>query len=158
MRIAPTLQGGLRIDIESMLDWARLELIAIDGARNESTLGLKLGGRMELDKDWIDYVLPDLEADFSSQLQYVHKEVRVARSKDSEKGEIHITSENVGLWYGALNQARIALESELELSQYDEIDSDTVKSLSNEVRSAIIRNHFYTVIQTNLLEQVMGLQ
>jgi len=95
MKIAPTLQGGLRIDIESLVDWARLEFIAVDGAKLNGNLPTHLSRKMKVDEDWQSYVIPDLSVHFSEQLQFILKEIRTARSENSDEGEIHITPDNV---------------------------------------------------------------
>ena len=68
MNLTPTLQGGIRLDMESTLDWARLEMIVIDAVNNDEELALTLGSRMVMEEDWKDYVLPDLQHSFNEQL------------------------------------------------------------------------------------------
>ena len=155
MNLTPTLQGGIRLDMESTLDWARLEMIVIDAVNNDEDLALTLGSRMVMEEDWKDYVLPDLQHSFNEQLSYVNQEIKKARSGENKEGEIHITTENVDLWYGALNQARIALEALHQVSNYDSSDPEVVSLLSDEVRSSILKYHFYTLLQSHLLEHVM---
>ena len=139
MNITPTLQKGVKISIESLLDWAKLEFIAIDGARLEGTLSSSLGAKMHLDEDWKSYVLPDIDHTFSEQIRYVTQEIKAARSSSTEVGELHITQENVDLWYGALNQE----------------DFENFEALDAELKSAAIKSHFYLFIQTHLLQHVM---
>ena len=153
MRIAPTLQGGLRIDIESLLDWASLEFIAIDAAKLEGSLPQSLGSKMKMDDDWKELILPDLQQSFDHQVQSVNREIKLARSENAEQGEIHITSENLEPWYGALNQARIALENEHQISQYNDI-KELEEVLEDDIQVAFIKYHFYTVLQEHLLEHV----
>lgn len=155
MRIDPTECGDLRIEIEDALDWARLELITIDGARLEGKLGSSLGAKMKMDDDWKSYVLPDIDQAFSEQIQFVNREINAARSESPQQGELHITSENVDQWYGALNQARLALETEHALSTLDDNDIEMFEELDHGLRSAIIKNHFYLFVQSHLLQHVM---
>jgi len=155
MKIAPTLQGGIRIDVESMLDWVSLEMISLDAKREDTTLGKLFAKRMPQDDDWDEYVVPDLEEEFNGQLDYVNRKVRLARSRNSEEGSLHINPADAGEWYGALNQARLALEEKFSLSDYDTCELEEIQLLKDEIRSAYIRSHFYADVQGLLLSYVM---
>ncbi len=155
MKITPTLHKGINIDIESLLDWVKLESIAVDGARLEGKLGNNLGAKMHMDEDWKSYVLPDIDHSFSEQIKYVSQEIKAARSPSTETGELQITPENVDMWYGALNQARLALETEHALSILNEEDFDHFEELDEELKRAVVKSHFYLFIQSHLLQHVM---
>jgi len=109
---------------------------------------------------WEDIVVPDLQHHFSSQIEHVLKVIREAkkRAPDHEKGEsaveIHIPREDGELWYGALNQARIALESHYKFGPIDEID--VLETLSPKKRDAFLRERFYMSLQSVLIQYVMG--
>jgi len=122
MKIAPTLDGGLAIEPSSDIDWEVLAMIVQD-----------IGGSDHLSKS----------------LASVAAAIKEARSK--EETAIFIHPEKADVWYGALNQARLALESCYQLSDYDDFDE-----ASEDLRSAYFRDRFYCFLQSTLLEYVMG--
>ena len=154
MKITPTLQGCLRIDIESSVDWARIEMICIDASKLNSLLSVTLAEKMTVEADWKNYVMPDLDAAFSEQTSTIYSLIKTSRSKGSENGEIHITPEQCDLWYGSLNQARIALENKYSLSAHDESEFEDLNKLPKDTLSAYMRSRFYLILQTNLLDHV----
>jgi len=153
MNISPTSEPGIRIDIESLLDWSRLQLIVVEAAKQENSLALVLGRNMDMEDDWVDYVLPDIQDGFNEQVKFVDNTLKKARSKNVESGEIFITPENVHYWYGALNQARLTLEANFNVSNYSELED--LDSLEESVKSSVIKNHFFCALQSQLLTHVM---
>jgi hypothetical protein len=55
-------------------------------------------------------------------------------------------------WYGALNQARLALE---DLHHFGPEDQVAIGELSPASRSAFFRSHFYLALQSLLLDHVI---
>ena len=93
MKVAPTLQGGLRIDVENALDWMVLRCISYDARGSGPDLANRVSSAMAGDKsieDWKEYVLPELRDSFNSQLDTI--EAALARAGDGEEpGEVFIT-------------------------------------------------------------------
>ena len=151
MKVAPVLKGGLRIDVESPMDWMVLRCIPYDARCGGLDLADRVSAPMSGDegiKDWRDYVLPDLRDDFNAQLAAIEAAVDAAGS-DDEPAELFITREGAELWYGGLNQARLALEERYDLS------NAVLAEMTPGKRSAWFRSQFYLHVQSLLLTHVM---
>ncbi len=152
MRIAPTLEGGLRIDPETPDDWLILHAILLDANGAEPDLAEQLGGMVtheRLAEDWQDIVVPDLRESFSDSLYHIQAVIDTAAAlpKDSVC-PIWITREESLNWYSALNQARLALEKKYGLGSYSESDPANISPIRHE---ALIRSQFYCALQSLLL-------
>jgi hypothetical protein len=150
MRIAPTLEGGLRLDVETSFDWMLLRCIPADARGSSSELADRLNELMAEDPaagDWREYVLPDLRAQFDGQISLIEEALK---SPDDEPAEIVIHRADGDRWYGALNQARLALDARYHFSE-DE-DPDT---LTPGKRTAWFRYNWYQQIQSLLLRFVL---
>jgi hypothetical protein len=99
-------------------------------------------------EDWRDYVLPDLRDEFNAQLAAIEAAVDAAGG-DDEPAELFISKEDAGLWYGGLNQARLALEERYDLS------NAVLAEMTPGKRSAWFRSQFYLHVQSLLLTHVM---
>lgn len=151
MKVAPVLKGGLRIDVESPMDWMVLRCIPYDARGGGLDLADRVSAPMSGDEgieDWRDYVLPDLRDEFNSQLSAIEAAVDAAGSED-EPGELFILKEDAELWYGGLNQARLALEERYDLS------NAILAEMTPGKRSAWFRSQFYLHVQSLLLTHVM---
>lgn len=154
MNVLPTLEGGLCILPESDSDWVQLELISVDASR-PTHLAESLADLMDPDSEWDEYVVPDLVDTFGVQCRFVAAEVEKAR--DANERGVFIQSSHAEKWYGALNQARLALEARYKLEELKEAtDSEAIDGAESELRSAYFRDRFYLVLQSLLLEHVMG--
>jgi len=155
--MAPTLEGGLRIDADSLTDWMILELICADATSLPGPpLYDQISSRMEQNEDWKEFVVPDIVTQFDEQVTFVSRAISAAPRDEDHAGSIFITKENAMTWYGTVNQARLSLEKQHNLSKVEEIiTEEDLEELDSEVRAAVIRNHFYTSIQSLLLEFVM---
>jgi hypothetical protein len=151
MKVAPTLQGGLRIDVENALDWMVLRCISYDARGSGPDLANRVSSAMAGDKsieDRKEYVLPELRDSFNSQLDTI--EAALARAGDGEEpGEVFITREDSELWYGGLNQARLALEERYGFSR------EQPEEMSPGERSAGVRSQFYLHDHSLLLDNVL---
>ncbi|RYD33422.1 MAG: hypothetical protein EOP87_11020, partial [Verrucomicrobiaceae bacterium] len=61
MKVAPTLEGGLRIDAEDLGDWEILHAILHDARRGDADLAGNLGALISEEagaEDWRDFVVP----------------------------------------------------------------------------------------------------
>jgi len=145
MTVMPTINGGIKLTPENDKDWAVLKAISFDA---HEELAARLGGLMDEESMWEDIVVPDLETHFSGQLDHVVKAVNEGKEKD----EITIPKEEGELWYGALNQARLGLESKYHFGQEEDIEPD---ELEKEERQGYLRGRFYCTVQTVLMEYVL---
>lgn len=157
MTMAPTLEGGLRIDADSLTDWMILELICADATRLPGPpLYDQISSRMEQNDDWKEFVVPDIVTQFEEQITYVSRAISSAPRDEEHAGSVFISKEDAMTWYGTVNQARLSLEKQHNLSTHEDLDTEEdLEKLEPELRAAVIRNHFYTSIQTLLLEFVL---
>lgn len=157
MTIAPTLEGGLRIDAGSLADWTILEFICTD-ANNLPGAPLydRISSKMVKNDDWNEFVVPDIVTQFDEQVSFVSRAIASTPRDEEHTGSIMITKDDAMKWYGTVNQARLSLEQRHHLSTVEEIITDEdLDALGPDIRSAVIRNHFYTAIQSLLLEFVL---
>ena len=151
MKIGPTLNGGMRIDAESAEDWQILRYLPYDARPQE--LAERLTEATEEDNsDWREYVLPDLQESFTKQVAFVYHAIEKAVADSEEQaGPLFVEKQDAMNWYGALNQARLTLQSRYELPQ----DVDGLKGMEPERRGAYYRSHFYCIIQTLLIDRIL---
>jgi hypothetical protein len=156
MKIMQTLEGGLRIDAEDEGDWELLDGITHDAVSGGEPLAQRLGNLItdeDVAPDWKEYVVPDLEEAFSSDLLHVQTAVAVARFESAgSPGPLWITPEDAAQWFSALNQARLALEDRFHFGPSERIQPANLQPSS---RSAFLRSQFYCAVQSLLLEHVM---
>ena len=157
MKVGPTLDGGLRIDADDAADWAVLRCIVLDARGLPVDLASRLG-RLVGDEpepgDWEEFVVPELRAQFDGQLGLIGQSIEAALGDDPDDGgSIMIGPEDAEAWYGALNQARLALEGTHQLGGSAEGEPDREDT---ERRSAFFRSQFYYAIQELLLQFVMN--
>lgn len=154
MRIAPTLDGGLRIDAESATDWLVLEMICTDAANLPGKpLTERLAAFMKTDDDWKEFVTPDIQNTFNEQITHVSKALCIAEKDQDLIGSLYIKKEEADTWFGAINQARLSLEAQYRLSAYD--GDEEIDPTQTHIKSAQIRYEFYNSLQTLLLEYLM---
>jgi hypothetical protein len=156
VKITPTLEGGLRIDAEDAGDWLLLNGIANDALTCDEGLATRLGKLVtdeEVAGDWRDFVVPDLEDQFSSALLHVTTVIASARLEAGDgPGSLWITPEDGSQWFSALNQARLAIEEQSHFGPSEMIDPE---DLPPQRRSVFLRSLLYCAIQSLLLEHVM---
>lgn len=157
MKVMPTLEGGLRIDLEDGGDWGFLQAIPEDVAACGSKLSERLGSVVtdeDVADDWRDYVVPDLGLAFSAQLKHVADAIARARREAADgPGTLWIRRDDAYEWYGALNQARLALEERYRFGPGETIEP---LKLPPPARQAFLRSQFYCALQSLLLENGMG--
>ncbi len=153
----PTLEGGLRMDIEDASDWHLLAGIVHDAISCEEPLADRLGNLItdaDVTGDWKDFVVPDLDEQFNHALRHITSVIASARHEaDDGPGSLWITREDGHDWYSALNQARLALEEQFHFGPGVNIDP---AQLPPDHRSPFLRSQFYCAIQSLLLDHVMG--
>ena len=156
MKVAPTVEGGLRIDAEEPGDWRLLQGIAHDAVSGDEGLARRLGRLItaeEVAEDWSEYVIPDLEAGFAAEVLQVTTAIAAARFEAGDgPGPLWITREDAFPWYGTLNQARLALEQRFHFGGHETVDPADLPPVA---RAAFLRSHFYCAIQSLLLEHAL---
>jgi hypothetical protein len=105
------------------------------------------GEHPELEKDWQNYVQPELEEWFTSSLEVINGDLS-GFSKDTTNVELGQTLEfplkHLDAWIHGLNQARLSLAA-----QYDFTDEDMSGEIpiDGEARSlALFQEHFYGLL------------
>jgi hypothetical protein len=156
VKILPTLEGGLRIDAEDPGDWTLLQGITHDAISCDEKLAERLGNLItdeDVAPDWREYIVPDLDEAFHADLTHIANAIAAAHVEcGGAAGPLWITREDAGHWYGALNQARLALE---EVHHFGPAENLQPADLPPPSRNAFLRSQFYCAIQSLLLEYVM---
>lgn len=156
MRILQTLEGGLRIDAADGEDWNVLGGIPHDALDRAEPLADRLGGLVadeELAEDWREYIVPDLDEAFRSDVAHVAAAVAAARSQAADgEGPLWITRGDAMKWYSTLNQARLAIEERHRFGPEEDFDPAL---LTPESGAAFLRSLLYLNLQKFLLAVVM---
>lgn len=156
MKILPTLEGGLRIDAEERTDWHLLATIADDAVDRGTRLADQLGGLItaeEIAEDWREYIIPDLDAAFQSDIARIASAIQHAHdASNGEAGLLWIEREEGPVWYSVLNQARLAIEERHHFGPSERVDP---AGLSAQRRAAFYRSQFYCALQSLLLDHVL---
>lgn len=158
MKIAPTIEGGLRVNPETPADWHVLRSIALDANSPDADLATRLGIQVSDDKlssDWQELVVPDLRESFTDEIHHVQASIEAA-SAFPRNGEypIWITPEDAFTWYGALNQARLAMEEKYGFGPDPESNPANFAPVRHE---ALIRARFYGTLQFFILKHALTL-
>ncbi|NWK57327.1 hypothetical protein HW115_17030 [Verrucomicrobiaceae bacterium N1E253] len=149
MKIIPTLEGGLAIEPETDIDWEVLGMIASDIGR-PGQLAEHLASLMDDESEWDEWVVPELVRSYDDQMSLVSAAVHQGRLHE---GKVLISPGHADPWYGALNQARLALQSRYRLDSLEKLD--TLESTPDEVVQAHFRDRFYASLQSLILEFVL---
>lgn len=156
MKVMPTLEGGLRIDVEDAADWQLLNCINDDAISHDESLASRLGNLItdaDVAPDWQEYIVPDLDAGFHLDLAHVAAAIAAAHLEaGGGPGYLWITPDDGLRWYSALNQARLELEERYHFGPSESLDRDELPPIK---QSASLRSRFYCAIQSILLEHVM---
>ena len=159
MKVLPTMEGGLRVDLEEAGDWEIFQILLRDArGQSEGWLARRLGVLMD-EEDWEEYVVPDLANYFDDQVTLVRRALEDAKKKaEGQNGELFIGRDEGQAWYAVLNQARLALEGQWKLAELERLeeDDDEEALLKDKQRlSALMRSRLYLLLQTRLLEFVL---
>lgn len=155
MIVLPTLNGGIKLVIEREQDWDNLKSISDDAAEDFSK---RFSLLMDEDSMWDEIVEPELKDQFSSQVEFVEKQVELAFDNsvddfEEELPEILITEEESKIWYGALNQARLSFEEKFRKEIEDLKETGEIEN--GEVVRALFRNQFYFRFQSQIMDHTM---
>lgn len=158
MNIIPTLEGGLRIDLEEPADWLLLRHLIDDACDRSQSLADALGERVtnaEVIEDWREFVIPDLQEQFATSLEKIREVMADAiETCENGTGSLWITPELGFDWYSSLNQARLAIETRHRFgdTSVNQLDPDA----NPRRQSAYYRSQFYSALQSLLLEHVLN--
>ena len=156
MKIIPTEDGSLRIEVDDPVDWQVLQGIAADAVACDKALASRLAELIadeQMAGDWREFVVPDLEDGFAQDVILVAAAVATARAEsDGGPGQLQVSSDEAIHWYSALNQARLALEERFRFGPSQDIDPF---GLEPPRRSAFFRSQVYCAIQSLLLQHVL---
>lgn len=152
MRTAPTLEGGLQLVLEDAVDLLLLRCIQADAGYGSTSLAGRLGRWMgeEGAEDWREYVMPDLDGHFAGQLDVVSQALQ-GLTEDSLPATVFIRPQEGESWYGALNQARLALEE-----CYSFGSGSLPATAGMEKSAACFRSGFYARLQGEIFRSIMS--
>ncbi|MEO7319329.1 MAG: hypothetical protein ABIZ56_10105 [Chthoniobacteraceae bacterium] len=157
-------------------DWNHMELAGIDflccqfilqiipsaAATDDPAIQNRLysqptGGREpEFERDWKEYVQPDLRNIFETAREVVEADLRKFEPTESdESSNLRIPMKNLEAWIHTLNQARLAISARHD---FNEEDMEKAVSLAGGARGlALFQVHFYGFVQECFLQQLEDL-
>ena len=157
MKVAPTIEGGLRIDPETDEDLHILRAIVLDANGLEIDLASRLGGLItdeRLAEDWEENIVPDLRESFADDLNQIYAAIETAAAFPlNDETPIWITRDDAFTWYSALNQARLTLEEKYKFGPEPNADPANLTPLRHE---ALVRSHFYCALQSFIIEHSLS--
>lgn len=157
MKVSCNSDGRMFLEVEDDEDWKILRGITHDALSSDMPLSERLASLMtnpEMAGDWQEYVLPELEEGFREDLKKVAAAVSNAHvAAKGEVGLLEISPHDRILWYGALNQARLAIEDCQCFGADAPLDPQL---LSPQRRRPYLRSQFYAALQSLLLDLGLG--
>ena len=114
------------------------------------------GREPEFERDWKEYVEPDLRHIFKSAQEIVEGDLQKFEPAESEESTtLRIPMKNLEAWIHTLNQARLAISARHD---FTEEDMEKKVSLAGDARSlALFQVHFYGLLQECFLQQLEDL-
>lgn len=112
------------------------------------------GGREpEFERDWKEYVEPDLRDIFKSAQEIVEGDLKDFDPNEAgDSSTLRIPIKHLEAWVHALNQARLALSARYD---FTEEDMEKPVSLGGDARGlALFQVHFYGFVQECFLQQL----
>lgn len=158
MKAIPIDNGGLCLEMEDADDWKLLARMLLDARDPEFDLAEDLGGQVTDEAvagDWREFVVPDLRVSFDDGLERVAKAIHRAHQDSAGGAGLVLIPRDAGAeWYGALNNARLALEARHKFGRdsHDRPRPQVVAGFSSEKRAAFLRERLYCALQCALLE------
>ena len=112
--------------------------------------------------DWQEHVIPELQLEFSRQLDLVSEDLEKVRRQNLEAdgegaGEMYeftIPFDHVEQWYGALNQARLVMQARYRFPEVETVDT-IVELFQSENIKPYLTSRFYVELQAALLDLAM---
>ena len=113
----------------------------------------------EINIDWSDHVLPDLQNEFAQQLDTVNLDLKAATQSESEDAEGPVFSfvipfNHADHWFGALNQARLVMQERYRFPE-NETEETMTRFLTEETIKPYLIDQFYTQMQAMLLDLML---
>jgi Domain of unknown function (DUF2017) len=104
------------------------------------------GENPELDKDWIEFVEPELTDWFRSCLQVVERDLKDFPGDSPKNADytLHIPFDHLDAWIHALNQARITLGVKYNFTDTDMSGDIPLEGQDRSI--ALFQEHFYGVL------------
>ncbi len=151
MKIEPTLDGRVKIALNNDGDYYLLTQLISDASDDDKIekLASQFGESM-LDEDWDEFVKPELISNFQTDILTVSNILK--KMHDSGVKELYISKEESHAWYSTINQARLHLEENWNLSELTEDFS--MENTNPELLEPCIKNNFYMHLQSLILEFV----
>ena len=149
MKIGPTVDGRIKLFLDDDGDYYLLTQLISDASSGDNIENLvkQLGKNID-EPDWEEFVKPELITHFQKDNITVSNSIK--KAYDSEENELFISKDDSQSWYSTINQARLHLEEEWNLSELKE-DID-MTSLDQTLVEPFIKNNFYMHLQSLILE------
>lgn len=163
MKVTTTPAGDLKIRVEHGAEWLLLSSVVRDARAGEFDPAASVGARTtdeQMRAEWAEWVEPDLRQGFDHQLEAVAAAVAKARGMARGKtllasAEWVVPKADFAALYGALNQARLALEAKYGLAE-NPPEEEAEEAAPDERWSAYLRSQFYLFLQSRLLDAGLG--
>lgn len=111
----------------------------------------------QLNRDWADYIQPDLEKSFEEAKNTVRRDLDQCMDGGGETGmedyRLGIPRKHFEPWLNSLNQARLALAVRNEFTD-KEMERDLPASLDSARDLSLFQIHFYGLIQECLVREL----
>lgn len=157
------------LDEMNAVEWALLEELpsAADIGRSEKGRKRILPDpssedQKEVVADWREFVVPELETEFTRSVDAVAGQISSATESEDEDGNplhrLEVPNEEAETWYRVLNQARLIMNEDHDVIGMErrlfsgEVEPDDV---GVEFGRLIVQNHLYARIQEALLTTFM---
>lgn len=149
MKLVSLPSGALRVVRHNKYDMAVLHELISHDLRG---LPRRLREDLDFEPEWGNPLGPNSIEEYSSQRNFVVEAVTTALEADEKKIVIDLGEGEA--WYGALNQARITIDEEFEVSKLGNPSLDEIND--EDLRFACSRFWIYYSIQMAVLEEVIG--
>jgi len=104
----------------------------------------------ELREDWSSLVQPELQAAFQQARDVVQADLRNASETD-EGFAFQIPRHHADAWMSALNQARLAIAEEHQLTE-DDLNENVLPAISGQREMILLQMNFYAFLQEWLVQ------
>jgi len=123
--------------------WNAADPWDVDVARQRLFPSPSNGKLPELDKDWLEYVEPELSEFFTSNLKVVDRDLKGFPSETSEDlgYTLRIPVSHLEAWIHALNQARLTLAARHNVTEADMNGENPIDGGERSI--ALFQEHFY---------------
>ena len=118
-------------------------------------------GEEEFIVDWKEYVVPELETQFTEDVDTVAADLDQAEEVENESGLLHRISvpiDHAEIWYRVLNQARLILNEEHNISKVEEsliLGENNPSDMGEKRWLIMVQFRIYAAIQEFLLTELM---